>query len=411
MLLNFYGNSKHTFFLAIQNRISKLLQTMTIHHNAFPRVLVAIFALLIALHTTLAFAHKASDAFLTLDIDNKNNTGHLELALRDLEMAIGLDENQDGNITWRELTSKREIIGQYINKRIQFKSNNTLCSIIPTEYLVDNHSDGSYLVYYFILNCQSLINLLIIDYQILFDLDPLHRGLMLLKTPNYQQSSVFSPTEYSQQFKLSSQNDSDSFFKYFQVGMSHIWTGYDHMLFLLCLLLPSVLTLKQRQWTPALSFRPVFIEVLQIVSAFTIAHSITLSLTTFNVIQLPSKLVESGIAGSIIIAAINNLTVFMQKYRWLVAFTFGLLHGMGFASVLIDLNLPSDRLWLALLAFNLGVEFGQLVVVSIFLPMSYLLRFSIWYKRLVLNTGSTVIAGLAFIWLVERLFNLKLIGL
>jgi hypothetical protein len=194
--------------------------------------------------------------------------------------------------------------------------------------------------------------------------------------------------------------------------------GFDHILFLLSLLLPAVLIRRARGamaqpglirgWRAVDRFKPAFWEVFQIVTAFTIAHSITLSLAALGVITLPTRLTESAIALSVILAALNNLYPLFQRRRWMVAFAFGLIHGFGFASVLADLGLPRDALLLALVGFNLGVEVGQLVIVSAFLPTAYALRRTAFYQRMIFLGGSALICVVATGWLIERAFNLKL---
>jgi HupE / UreJ protein len=148
-------------------------------------------------------------------------------------------------------------------------------------------------------------------------------------------------------------------------------------------------------------------EVLRIVTAFTVAHSITLSLATLGWVDLPSRLVEATIAASVVLAALNNVWPFFQGRRWMVAFGFGLIHGFGFASVLADLGLPRDALALALVGFNLGVEAGQLAIVAAFLPWAYALRQGVFYRRVVLWGGSLAIAAIAAAWFVERAFDLE----
>jgi len=127
-------------------------------------------------------------------------------------------------------------------------------------------------------------------------------------------------------------------------------------------------------------------------------------------ISLPSRLVESAIAASVVLAALNNLIPLVGGRRWVVAFAFGLIHGFGFASVLAELGLPRDALVLALVGFNLGVEAGQLAIVAAFLPLAYFLRASWFYRRVVLSGGSTAIVAIAMIWLLERVLNMKLIS-
>jgi hypothetical protein len=148
--------------------------------------------------------------------------------------------------------------------------------------------------------------------------------------------------------------------------------------------------------------------VLKVVTAFTFAHSITLSLATLRVVTLPSRWVESAIAASVVIAALGNIFVFIEGRRWAIAFAFGLIHGFGFAAVLADLHLPREALLLALVAFNLGIEAGQLIIVACFLPVAFLLRETWFYRRASLVGGSLVIALIAAVWLAERAFDFRL---
>src|SRR6185503_6093349 len=127
-----------------------------------------------------------------------------------------------------------------------------------------------------------------------------------------------------------------------------------------------------------------------------------------SVIQLPSRLVESAIALSVVLAALNNVWPVVHGRRWLVAFGFGLIHGFGFASVLSDLGLPQGALLVALVGFNLGVEAGQLAIIAAFLPAAFLLRGSWLYRRLVFVGGSAAIALVAGVWLAERALDVKI---
>ena len=150
------------------------------------------------------------------------------------------------------------------------------------------------------------------------------------------------------------------------------------------------------------ALRPAALEVARVVTAFTAAHSITLCLAALGLVSLPSRWVESAIAASVVLAALNNLWPLVDGRRWAVAFGFGLVHGFGFASVLADLGLPSDALATALVGFNLGVELGQLAIVAAFLPLAFVLRGTLAYRRVAFPLGSLAIAGVALVWLVER---------
>ena len=145
------------------------------------------------------------------------------------------------------------------------------------------------------------------------------------------------------------------------------------------------------------------------VTAFTVAHSLTLTLATIGWARLPSRFVESAIAASVVLASLNNLRPFFHGRGWVVAFCFGLIHGFGFASVLIDLGLNRGSLTLTLAGFNIGVEAGQLAIVAAFLPAAYALRRSWFYRRFTFLAGSTCVALIAATWVFERLLDYRVL--
>jgi hypothetical protein len=365
-----------------------------------------------------ALAHKPSDSYLSIAVDGDKLRGQWDIALRDLDFAIGLDSNGDGDITWGEVRSRHAEIAAYALARLTATLDGAPCPLRATEHLVDLHSDGTYAVMRFEAQCAKPGAALELGYNLFFDLDPQHKGLLRLEYAGATRTAIFSPETARQRFELARPSRLMQFFDYGREGVWHIWMGFDHILFLLSLLLPAVLIPRARGamarpelirgWRAVDRFKPAFWEVFQIVTAFTIAHSITLSLAALGVITLPTRLTESAIALSVILAALNNLYPLFQRRRWMVAFAFGLIHGFGFASVLADLGLPRDALLLALVGFNLGVEVGQLVIVSAFLPTAYALRRTALYQRMIFLGGSALICVVATGWLIERAFNLKL---
>ena len=282
------------------------------------------------------------------------------------------------------------------------------CAPRAVDHFVDEHSDGAYEALQFVVDCPVAPATLRIKYTLLFDVDPQHRGLLRLEENGRTHTTVFSPDHETWRLEGKSVALGRQFLDYFQTGVWHIWTGFDHMLFLCALLLPAVLELRGGRWQAVASFRQAFLDVVRIVTAFTIAHSITLSLAVLGFITLPSRLIESAIAASVVIAALNNLYPLIEKRLWVVAFVFGLVHGLGFANVLTDLALPKPALAVSLVSFNLGVEVGQLAIVATFLPLAYVSRRSWLYPRLVLGAGSLGIVAVASIWLVERSLNVSI---
>ena len=357
-----------------------------------------------------AFAHKPSDSYLALHVDDAKISGQWDLALRDLEFALGLDANGDGEITWGELKAKRNDVEAYALSRLKILADGKSCNLVPADFLVDEHSDGAYAVLRFSADCGARTPAAVeIAYSLFFDLDPTHRGLLRFERAGAAQTAVLSPERPRLAIQAGEASALVQFVDYLREGVWHIWIGFDHVLFLVSLLLPSVLIFKKKTWSGAERFRDAFWDVFKVVTSFTVAHSITLALAALSVISLPSRLVESTIALSVVLAALNNLKPLVTGRRWAVAFGFGLIHGFGFASVLADLGLPQGTLLLALVGFNLGVETGQLAIVCAFLPAAYALRGTWFYRRLAFGLGSAAIALVAAVWLIERAFDLKLL--
>jgi len=374
---------------------------------------LALFALfLVALMQGAALAHKPSDSYLKIDVEGAAINGRWDIALRDLDYAIGLDSNQDDAITWGEVKAKHDEIAAYALSRLTLGSAEAQCAPVMGNHLIDNHSDGAYAVLRFTATCPAEPSVLKIDYRLLFDVDPQHRGLLNLSSQDGSRAGIFSVDEPVQQFTLAEPSKSAQFADYLQEGVLHIWAGFDHILFLLSLLLPAVLVrsiISGEAWAASPGFKTASWGVLKVVTAFTVAHSITLSLATLGVVSLPSRLVESAIAASVVLAAVNNIFPVVHGGRWIIAFCFGLIHGFGFASVLADLGLPQGWLLLALVAFNVGVEVGQLAIVAVFLPLAYAARGTLFYRRAILVGGSSSVAVIAAFWLVERALNVVLV--
>ncbi|MEO8718384.1 MAG: HupE/UreJ family protein, partial [Burkholderiales bacterium] len=366
--------------------------------------------LALALAAGPALAHKPSDSYLALRADGIVLEGQWDIALRDLEYAIGLDANGDGEITWGELRARQSAISAYALARLSLRVDGRPCRPELRTLLVDEHSDGAYAVLSFDARCEAAPKrTLEIGYSLFADLDPTHRGLVRVQHGSLTASGVLGPDQPRLEFALGEVSRLRQFFDYAREGVWHIWIGIDHVLFLVSLLLPAVLVYGAGAWQPAPRLAPVFWDVFRTVTAFTVAHSITLSLAALGLVALPSRLVESVIALSVVLAALNNLWPAVLERRWVVAFCFGLVHGFGFASVLADLGLPRGALLVSLVGFNCGVEVGQLAVVCLFLPPAFLTRRHWIYRRLVFAAGSAAIALLATVWMVERIFDLKIL--
>ena len=373
--------------------------------------LVAIFLCVFSmLGAPSVSAHKASDSYLTVTVSETGVSGQWDIALRDLDYALGLDADENSEITWGEVKAKHQEIAAYSLARLGVSADGAACPLKVTGQLIDDHTDGAYTVLRFDAACSASPRSLELSYKLFFDIDPQHRGLLRLQFGDQTQTTIFSPDTTKKSFDLGERGGTfHQFLVYTKEGIWHIWVGFDHVLFLVSLLLPAVLVWSGKTWQPAPRFGGAFLEVLKIVTAFTLAHSITLTLAALEVVSLPSRLVESLIALSVVLAALNNLYPMVRARRWVGAFGFGLVHGFGFASVLVDLGLPKWALLAALLGFNVGVEIGQAVIVSVVLPVTFALRGTRFYQRGVFIGGSWLIVAIASLWFLERALNLRII--
>jgi hypothetical protein len=369
------------------------------------RQLLFFFGLMLAV-VLPAHAHKPSDSYLNLHVQGEQIEGQWDIALRDLDFALSLDQNGDGQLTWDEVRTRHADITTYALATLSLSTTQGPCAITPGENLVDHHTDGAYNVLRFRAACPAALDQLTVAYGLFAAIDPQHKGLLRLTHGSTTQTGIFEPARARQTLSLSSPDRLGQFATYVRNGVWHIWIGFDHILFLLSLLLPAVML--GRHGAPSATLQESFIDVVKVVTAFTLAHTLTLTLASLSLISLPSRLVESAIAASVVLAAVNNIYPLLRGKRPLAAFVFGLIHGFGFAGVLIDLGLPQGALALSLLGFNLGVEIGQLCIVALFLPVAFMLR-STWFYRQLLSGGSALIAVLAAVWFVERAFDLKLI--
>ncbi|HEY1077054.1 MAG TPA: HupE/UreJ family protein [Fontimonas sp.] len=362
-------------------------------------------ASLLLLCASSAQAHRPSDAFLSLDVDEAQLSGQWEIALRDLEAAIGIDANADRALTWGELRGAQALLSTALLQSLTVQADGLPCSLQITDLLINDRLEGRFAWLELQGTCPHAPSVLGVDYRFLFELDPSHRGILVLNSGQATHTAVLGPSQARVDIPLATVSLARQFGDYLLEGIWHIWAGFDHILFLLALLMPAVLFREHGRWQPQPTLRQALWPVVGVVSAFTLAHSITLSLAALDILQLPSRWVESAIAASVLLAALNNLRPIATRRRWLVAFGFGLIHGFGFASALSELGLPDGSRLISLLAFNLGVETGQLAIVAGLMPLAYLLRRTAFYRVAILSAGSVVVAVIAAHWLWQRLLG------
>lgn len=349
-----------------------------------------------------AQAHKASDSFLYWDAANQEVPGRLDIALVDLARAMSLDSDGDGQLRWGELEAQQSEISAYLASQITLLANAETCSARWRLAGLTQHSDGNYLAMEFRPNCPEASELPgEIRYDLFFEDDPLHRALVMTRVAGTERLAVLSPDQRSLNL-AETPNMWETAREFIWEGMVHLWIGYDHMLFLLALVLPAALRRQDGRWVVEDRVSVAIKDVALIVTAFTVAHSITLVIATLGLVNLPIAWVETFIALSIVAAAINIVWPFLGQRRYLIGFGFGLIHGFGFASVLSGFMAHASSRLVALASFNIGVELAQLAIVVVVVPLIFLLRRQWLYQRVLLPAGVVAIVLTGMFWVWER---------
>jgi len=364
--------------------------------------------------TGLASAHKSSDAYLQLDAAPNHLTLRWDIALRDLDVALDLDTDADGKLSWGEVKTAWPAIESYAMARLAIDG----CELRTTGRGLERRNDGAYAVLYLASDC-TLSRQPVIAYTLFADVDPTHRGIAKIQRPGQPiVLSMLDPSKASTSTEPASAANASapagiairppSRWQFLGEGIRHILTGYDHVLFLLCLLLPAVMRRTREGWRPVDKLSEAILPVLGIITAFTVAHSITLGLAALKLVSLPSSFIEPAIAVTIMLAALDNVWRVFPVRRIVVTFCFGLIHGFGFASVLSELNLPTADFAWALLQFNVGLEMGQLLIVGVATAALFSVRDWKRYRQIVIRGGSMVAMLIAALWFIERTTNVPL---
>jgi len=378
------------------------------------RLLVLCIALIV--ETGAASAHLASDSYLNIELENGRIVGRWDIALRDLDVVVGLDANADGSITWGELRAKWREIDDYAFNHLTLSRAGGSCLLRPAEPMVDYHAGNAYAVLPFAAECPSASGQLTIGYRLLFEVDPTHRGLLTISEGGTVKTDILTPEHASVVLDLAAQTLADEAVRFVLFGYDHILLGYDHLLFVAVLLVVAPLRRGSgggtgiSPWVPIDGLGRVAIETAKILTAFTIAHAITLTLAVLGLINLPSRLVDPAIAATIMLAAIDNIRPILPQLRWHVAFGFGLIHGLAFASALGPMRLPPFRLALGLGGFNIGVELGQITLAALLVPTAFMLRGEAAFRGIVTPAVSVGALLLALLWFVDRVFALDLLA-
>ncbi len=398
------------------------------HRRATTRLAALAAALVLAALTLVngaspAAAHAGNQSYLYLDITPTTLSGRIEAPLRDIESALGLGNlgQDDAQVTaglaanqdllYRYFADHLDLSGDGVDYPVTFTATELFYSDLPEE-------DDNYIIFRFTADVgdREVPRVIDVTFDPFFDEIEGRDGLLLIGNDwqggvvenGHEVRSAFDAQNRTQSIDLGSAGWYKNFAASAKLGINHIRTGPDHILFVLVLLLPSVLVFSASRWRPTTSFGASLWRVLKVVSMFTVAHSITFTLAGLDILPLPPpRVVESIIAISIAAAALHNIRPLMPNREWLIAFAFGLFHGMGFASLVESLDVPRSTQLVSLLGRNAGIEVGQTVVVLLFFPGLFLLRRTRVFRPFFVAM-SILFAVASIGWMIERVFETDL---
>lgn len=367
-----------------------------------PRVRpIALLAWLVVFAAVPAAAHVTGTSHLVATPTESGDVAlQWDIELEELRWNVLLDRDGDGLITAGEIDESRADLGAALPRQIAVKRGGTPCTVEYLNATRSTRDEHDMVSSSLVARCAGSgrltiggpLYLLGPTQSVLLEVrrgDEAARSVLNVAVPQWQEREVASAWA--------------EFGRFLVEGIWHVAIGYDHIAFILLLLLPSVLRPLGRHWHGAESLPQVARDLFTIVTAFTLAHSATLALAATDTVSLPTKPIEIAIALSIIAAAALNLMPHLARFRLPLAFGFGLVHGFGFANVLGELDTHGAGLAPLLAGFNIGVELAQLAIVALVLPLIFFARGKRWYAGGVLPLGSCALGAAGLVWLVQRL--------
>ncbi|MGR3617061.1 MAG: HupE/UreJ family protein [Paracoccaceae bacterium] len=369
-----------------------------------------------------ADAHRTGERYIYLDIDERTVSGRLEVTLEHIAKALG-DPDSDAGLSEETFDGYKDQIYDLFSRSLEISVDGERFDLSIIDHRFINVGFATFVS----LDFQTAIDTpipdeIIIHHIPVFETLAKEHGLeipaLMLVSSNVRSGLKDNKSRHTyvfgsqgEEFTLSTLKTKgfDIFKVFVGLGFKHILIGADHLVFLLALLLPAMLQLNARgQIVPAEKLGPVLKVLLTTVTFFTLGHALSLSLSALDIVRLPPDPVETAIAASVVGVAVMNIFFRPSHGYALIVGLLGLLHGLGFANVLSNNGLEPGNIGLSLFGFNLGIELGQVVFVTIFASLLYQIRRWKYYSVVVLKGGSLLIALIGFHWFIERGFGIDL---
>lgn len=366
----------------------------------------------------VAFGHTGNESYVYLDIYDNTVEGRVEFPINDLNDVLGTDFPKNADRALVAAEAERELLYEYTDQHLELSEQAGGEWPLVFGDLETLGANGGYIIVNFAVDQEfaSVPRSFTAAYDGIIHAKPERSALLIIGTDwgsgtfNNEADELlrFTAEQPVQEVDLGGTSFWRGFTGVVILGAEHIEIGSDHILFVVALLLPSVLVFsKLAGWQPSASFRSSLWRVLKIVTMFTIAHTITLTLGGLGIVEFSPVLVETIIAASIILAALHNIRPVLMNKEWIIAFVFGLFHGFGFAGLLGDLGLTQSRQFVSLLGFNLGIELGQATIILMVFPALFIARRTRAYVP-AMHAGSVVLIAVASAWVLDRALGVDL---
>jgi hypothetical protein len=374
--------------------------------------------LLVLGQVAAAFGHTGNESYVYLDIYDNTVEGRVEYPINDLNEVLGTDFPKNAERALVAAEAQRELIHEYTDEHLALSDQQGAEWPIEFGDLETLGANSGYVIVNFAVDKQfaSVPRTFSVEYDGIIHAKPERSALLIIGTDwgsgtfNNEADELlrFTAEQPVQEVDLGGTSFWRGFTGVVILGAEHIEIGSDHILFILALLLPSVLVFSRLAgWQPSASFGSSLWRVLKIVTMFTVAHTITLTLGGLGIVEFSPVLVETVIAVSIILAALHNIRPVFVNKEWIIAFVFGLFHGFGFAGLLGDLGLTQSRQFVSLLGFNVGIELGQATIILMVFPALFIARRTRAYLP-AMYAGSVVLIVVASAWVLDRALGVDL---
>ncbi len=340
------------------------------------------------------YSHQYHESYISFDYNKTTPTLLWEIEGDNLEQILTLDDSNNSIISWKEYKNHKKEILEYSKKYISLKIDDKLVTIPTSKMELKRYDDQTYMLVYIDVP-KTIPKKIEINYNLFFKMDSLQR--CLIKVSDENSTKLFTLFRNRENIVIKLEEDSfiDNLQEFFIDGIWHILVGLDHILFLLMLIIPAVKNQKE--------FSKVAVDIAKIVTSFSIAHAISLTMSIYDMIDISSNFIDIMIALSVLLTALNNIFEKIKGFSWQIAFGFGIIHGFGFANALGGLELSSEFFIYFVAIFNIGIEVGQFGIVIIVLPVLFMIRDTSLYLKGILKIGSILTAIISTIWIFQRI--------